>query len=181
MSPCNRGEDVDATPAFTSPVIEDGPEKIDPSMPLLPPPAMVGANPRMAEIRDTVEKVAGTDVTVLIRGESGVGKEVVARLLFEHSRRSQKPFVKVNCAAIPHDLLESELFGYEAGAFTGATRDKPGKFELANHGTLFLDEIAEMHPMLQAKLLHVLQDGKVFPVGRQARRFRGCARDMRDQ
>jgi DNA-binding NtrC family response regulator len=153
-----------ATPAFTSPVIEDG-EEVDPSMPLLPPPAMVGANPRMAEIRDTVEKVAGTDVTVLIRGESGVGKEVVARLLFEYSRRRQKPFIKVNCAAIPHDLLESELFGYEAGAFTGATRDKPGKFELANHGTLFLDEIAEMHPMLQAKLLHVLQDGTFSRLG----------------
>jgi DNA-binding NtrC family response regulator len=126
---------------------------------------MVGANPRMAEIRNTVEKVAGTDVTVLIRGESGVGKEVIARLLFEYSRRRQKPFIKVNCAAIPHDLLESELFGYEAGAFTGAMRDKPGKFELANHGTLFLDEIAEMHPMLQAKLLHVLQDGTFSRLG----------------
>jgi DNA-binding NtrC family response regulator len=160
----NRGDDVVATAAFTPPVIEDG-EEIDPSMPLLPPPAMVGANPHMAEIRDTVEKVAGTDVTVLIRGESGVGKEVVARLLFEYSRRRQKPFIKVNCAAIPHDLLESELFGYEAGAFTGATRDKPGKFELANHGTLFLDEIAEMHPMLQAKLLHVLQDGTFSRLG----------------
>ncbi|MHB1938249.1 MAG: sigma 54-interacting transcriptional regulator [Acidobacteriaceae bacterium] len=157
------GDDV-AAAAVTSPVIEDG-EEIDPSMPLLPPPAMVGANPRMAEIRNTVEKVAGTDVTVLIRGESGVGKEVIARLLFEYSRRRQKPFIKVNCAAIPHDLLESELFGYEAGAFTGATRDKPGKFELANHGTLFLDEIAEMHPMLQAKLLHVLQDGTFSRLG----------------
>ncbi len=160
----NRGEDMAAIAAVTSPVIEDGKE-VDPSMPLLPPPAMVGANPRMAEIRNTVEKVAGTDVTVLIRGESGVGKEVIARLLFEYSRRRQKPFIKVNCAAIPHDLLESELFGYEAGAFTGATRDKPGKFELANHGTLFLDEIAEMHPMLQAKLLHVLQDGTFSRLG----------------
>ncbi|MES2220151.1 MAG: sigma-54 dependent transcriptional regulator, partial [Acidobacteriota bacterium] len=154
----------DAAVATATPVIEDG-EEVDPSMPLLPPPAMVGANPRMAEIRNTVEKVAGTDVTVLIRGESGVGKEVIARLLFEYSRRRQKPFIKVNCAAIPHDLLESELFGYEAGAFTGATRDKPGKFELANHGTLFLDEIAEMHPMLQAKLLHVLQDGTFSRLG----------------
>lgn len=133
--------------------------------PLVAPAAMVGDNPRMAEIRDTIEKVAGTDVTVLIRGESGVGKEVVARLLFEHSRRKLKPFVKVNCAAIPHDLLESELFGYEAGAFTGAVRSKPGKFELADHGTLFLDEIAEMHPSLQAKLLHVLQDGKFSRLG----------------
>ncbi len=131
----------------------------------LSPPVMMGDNPRMAEIRDTIEKVSGTDVTVLIRGESGVGKEVVARLLFEHSRRRQKPFVKVNCAAIPHDLLESELFGYETGAFTGAVRSKPGKFELADHGTLFLDEIAEMHPSLQAKLLHVLQDGRFSRLG----------------
>lgn len=129
------------------------------------PPLMVGANPMMKEIRETIDKVAGTDITVLIRGESGVGKEVVARMLFERSRRRQKPFVKVNCAAIPHDLLESELFGYEAGAFTGAHRDKPGKFELANHGTLFLDEIAEMHPMLQAKLLHILQDGRFSRLG----------------
>lgn len=129
------------------------------------PPVMMGGNPRMAEIRDTIQKVSGTDVTVLIRGESGVGKEVVARLLFEYSRRKQKPFVKVNCAAIPHDLLESELFGYEAGAFTGAVRSKPGKFEMADHGTLFLDEIAEMHPSLQAKLLHVLQDGRFSRLG----------------
>jgi two-component system, NtrC family, response regulator AtoC len=159
-----RGGNAGTAGTTVAPVIEDG-EEVDPSMPLLPPPAMVGANPRMAEIRDTVEKVAGTDVTVLIRGESGVGKEVIARLLFEYSRRRQKPFIKVNCAAIPHDLLESELFGYEAGAFTGAMRDKPGKFELANHGTLFLDEIAEMHPMLQAKLLHVLQDGTFSRLG----------------
>lgn len=130
-----------------------------------PPPLMMGGNPRMAEIRDTIEKVSGTDVTVLIRGESGVGKEVAARLIFERSRRRHRPFIKVNCAAIPHDLLESELFGYEAGAFTGAVRGKPGKFELADHGTLFLDEIAEMHPSLQAKLLHVLQDGKFSRLG----------------
>ncbi len=159
-----HGGDSSTAGTTVAPVIEDG-EEVDPSIPLLPPPAMVGANPRMAEIRNTVEKVAGTDVTVLIRGESGVGKEVIARLLFEYSRRRQKPFIKVNCAAIPHDLLESELFGYEAGAFTGAMRDKPGKFELANHGTLFLDEIAEMHPMLQAKLLHVLQDGTFSRLG----------------
>ena len=130
-----------------------------------PPPFIVGANPRMAEVLETIEKVAATDVTVLIRGESGVGKEIVARLLYERSLRRRKPYVKVNCAAIPNDLLESELFGYEAGAFTGANRDKPGKFELADHGTLFLDEIAEMHPMLQAKLLHVLQDGRFSRLG----------------
>ena len=129
------------------------------------PPLMTGGNPRMAEIRNIIERVAGTNVTVLIRGESGVGKEVAARLVFEKSRRRNKPFVKVNCAAIPHDLLESELFGYEAGAFTGAIRNKPGKFELADGGTLFLDEIAEMHPALQAKLLHVLQDGSFSRLG----------------
>ncbi len=128
-------------------------------------PQLIGSNPRMAEIRDIVAKVATTDATVLIRGESGVGKEIVARMVYEASRRVQKPFIKVNCAAIPNDLLESELFGYDAGAFTGATRPKPGKFELADHGTLFLDEIGEMHPLLQAKLLHVLQDGQFSRLG----------------
>ena len=128
-------------------------------------PQLIGSNPRMAEIRDIVAKVATTDATVLIRGESGVGKEIVARMVYEASRRVQKPFIKVNCAAIPNDLLESELFGYDVGAFTGATRPKPGKFELADHGTLFLDEIGEMHPLLQAKLLHVLQDGQFSRLG----------------
>jgi len=122
-------------------------------------------SPGMIAIRDTIEKVAGTSATVLIRGESGVGKEIAARMIFQLSERREKPFVKVNCAAIPHELLESELFGYEAGAFTGATRSKPGKFELANGGTVFLDEIAEMHPALQAKLLHVLQDGEFARLG----------------
>ncbi len=128
-------------------------------------PQLIGSNPRIAEIRDIVSKVAATDATVLIRGESGVGKEIVARMVYEASRRVQKPFVKVNCAAIPNDLLESELFGYDVGAFTGATRQKPGKFELADGGTLFLDEIGEMHPLLQAKLLHVLQDGQFSRLG----------------
>lgn len=128
-------------------------------------PRLISSSPRMAAIRDTVDKVASTNATVLIRGESGVGKEVVARMIFDRSGRSNRPFVKVNCAAIPDDLLESELFGYEAGAFTGAQRAKPGKFELADGGTLFLDEIAEMHPALQAKLLHVLQDGEFARLG----------------
>ena len=128
-------------------------------------PTLFNASPRMAEIRGTIEKVAGTNATVLIRGESGVGKELAARLIFTLSNRRDKPFVKLNCAAIPHDLLESELFGYEAGAFTGALRAKPGKFELAHSGTLFLDEIGEMHPALQAKLLHVLQDGEYARLG----------------
>jgi two-component system response regulator AtoC len=129
------------------------------------PPGLFNSSPRMMEIRDTIEKVATTNATVLIRGESGVGKEIAARLIFSLSHRRDKPFVKVNCAAIPHDLLESELFGYEAGAFTGAQRSKPGKFELADGGTLFLDEIGEMHPALQAKLLHVLQDGEFARLG----------------
>ncbi len=128
-------------------------------------PGLFSSSPRMTEIRDTIEKVATTNATVLIRGESGVGKEIAARMIFSLSHRSDKPFVKVNCAAIPHDLLESELFGYEAGAFTGAQRSKPGKFELAHGGTLFLDEIGEMHPALQAKLLHVLQDGEFARLG----------------
>ena len=128
-------------------------------------PQLFNASPRMIEVRETIEKVASTSATVLIRGESGVGKEIAARLVFSRSHRSRKPFVKVNCAAIPNDLLESELFGYEAGAFTGAKRAKPGKFELANGGTLFLDEIGEMHPALQAKLLHVLQDGEFSRLG----------------
>jgi DNA-binding NtrC family response regulator len=128
-------------------------------------PNLFSASPRMAEIRETIEKVANTSATVLVRGESGVGKEIVARMIFSQSERSRKPFIKVNCAAIPNDLLESELFGFEAGAFTGAQRAKPGKFELADGGTLFLDEIAEMHPILQAKLLHVLQDGEFARLG----------------
>jgi two-component system, NtrC family, response regulator AtoC len=128
-------------------------------------PNLFSSSPRMSEIRETIEKVANTSATVLVRGESGVGKEIVARMIFARSERNRKPFIKVNCAAIPNDLLESELFGFEAGAFTGAQRAKPGKFELANGGTLFLDEIAEMHPLLQAKLLHVLQDGEFARLG----------------
>jgi two-component system response regulator AtoC len=125
----------------------------------------LGNSPAMEEVRRMIERVADTDVTVLIRGESGTGKEVVARTICSVGDRRSKPFVKVNCAAIPHELLESELFGYEAGAFTGAGRQKIGKFELANHGTILLDEISEMHPALQAKLLHVLQDGEFARLG----------------
>jgi two-component system, NtrC family, response regulator AtoC len=128
-------------------------------------PSLFSSSPRMAAVRHTIDRVAATSATVLIRGESGVGKEVVARMIFARSERSHKPFVKVNCAAIPNDLLESELFGYDIGAFTGANRSKPGKFELADGGTLFLDEIGEMHPSLQAKLLHVLQDGEFARLG----------------
>jgi DNA-binding NtrC family response regulator len=126
---------------------------------------LFGTSPKMEEVKMTVEKVADTNATVLIRGESGAGKEVVARLVYAQSSRRDKPFVKVNCAAIPHELLESELFGYEPGAFTGANRQKLGKFDQANYGTIFLDEISEMHPALQAKLLHVLQDGEFARLG----------------
>ncbi len=126
---------------------------------------LFGTSPRMEEVKETIEQVADTTATVLIRGESGTGKEVVARMIYAQSGREDKPFVKVNCAAIPHELLESELFGYEPGAFTGANRQKLGKFDLANAGTLFLDEVSEMHPALQAKLLHVLQDGEFSRLG----------------
>src|SRR5215470_6441473 len=126
---------------------------------------LFGTSPRMLEVKMTIEQVADTTATVLVRGESGTGKEVVARMVHSESSRTDKPFVKVNCAAIPHELLESELFGYEPGAFTGATRQKLGKFEQANGGTIFLDEISEMHPALQAKLLHVLQDHEFSRLG----------------
>jgi two-component system response regulator AtoC len=120
---------------------------------------------KMNRIRELIDQVAKTDVTVLIQGESGVGKEIVARALHLYSLRSEKPFIKVNCAALPDNLLESELFGYEKGAFTGAYRPKPGKFELAHGGTIFLDEIGDMSPPLQAKFLQVLQDGGFSRLG----------------
>ena len=123
------------------------------------------SNPQMLRIIDIARHVASADVPVLILGESGVGKEVVASFIHEQSNRSDGPFVKVNCAALPHELLESELFGYERGAFTGAIRDKMGKFEQADKGTLLLDEIGEMSPHLQAKLLHVLQDAEFSRLG----------------
>ena len=120
---------------------------------------------QMHGIKEIIDQIANTDVTVLIQGESGVGKEVVARSIHLNSIRREKPFVKVNCAALPPELLESELFGYEKGAFTGAYRQKPGKFELANGGTFFLDEISEMDLSLQGKLLQVLQDREFSRLG----------------
>lgn len=128
------------------------------------PTALLGASPAMVAIRRTIEQVAGTNLPVLLQGESGTGKEVVARLLGSHPGRAAN-FVKINCAAIPQELWESELFGYEPGAFTGANRQKSGKFELAEDGTIFLDEISEMPPHLQAKLLQVLQDGEFSRLG----------------
>jgi transcriptional regulator with GAF, ATPase, and Fis domain len=119
----------------------------------------------MQKIRSQVEQVAAVNVPVLLLGESGTGKEVVARLIHARSARASRKFLKVNCAALPSELLESELFGYEVGAFTGATRPKPGKFELCDKGTILLDEIGELPASLQAKLLHVLQDQEFSRLG----------------
>ena len=124
-----------------------------------------GDSPAMRHVALIIEQVADSDVTVLIRGESGVGKELVARAIHQRSTRRAKPFVKVNCAALPAELLESELFGHEKGAFTGAATTRIGKFEQAHFGTIFLDEIGEMKPPLQAKLLHVLQDAEFTKLG----------------
>jgi two-component system response regulator AtoC len=124
-----------------------------------------GDSPDMKTIASVIEQVADSDVTVLIRGESGVGKELVARAIHQRSSRRDRPFVKVNCAALPAELLESELFGHEKGAFTGAATTRIGKFEQADTGTIFLDEIAEIKAALQAKLLHVLQDAQFTKLG----------------
>src|SRR5690348_8859272 len=125
----------------------------------------LAASPQMKQIRAQVSLVAKVDVPVLLLGESGVGKEILARLIHKMSIRAHRPMLKVNCAALPAELLESELFGYEVGAFTGANRPKPGKFELCHKGTILLDEIGEMSAPLQAKLLHVLQDGQFSRLG----------------
>ena len=128
-----------------------------------------GNSEKMRNIATVVEQVADSDVTVLIRGESGVGKELVSRAIHQRSTRKHRPFVKVNCAALPAELLESELFGHERGAFTGAATTRIGKFEQADTGTLFMDEIGEMKPALQAKLLHVLQDAEFTKLGSNKR------------
>jgi transcriptional regulator with GAF, ATPase, and Fis domain len=151
-------EDTDASdPSLAGPV---GLSRLDPRQALR-------NSPPMQAVDRLVDRVAATDATVLTWGESGVGKELVARAIHDRSPRRSRPFIKVNCAALPLELLESELFGYERGAFTGAHRAKPGKFELADHGTMFLDEIAEMPRSLQAKLLHVLQDCEFSRLGSQ--------------
>lgn len=126
---------------------------------------MVGRSPAMTEVYKSIGRVAPKNVTVLIRGESGTGKELVARSLYQHSNRSDKPFLAVNCAAIPEALLESELFGHEKGAFTGADRQRIGKFEQCNEGTIFLDEIGDMPLMLQGKILRLIQDQRFERVG----------------
>ncbi len=128
-------------------------------------PNIVSKSARMQEVLAAVERVAPTNSTVLIGGESGVGKELIARAIHQHSKRAGGPFIKINCTAIPENLLESELFGYEKGAFTGATASKPGKFELADKGTLFLDEIGDVPTATQAKLLRVLQEREFERLG----------------
>ncbi len=126
---------------------------------------MIGDAPAILEVKQMIDKVAATDARVLILGPNGTGKELVAHHLHEKSERSSKPLVEVNCAAIPAELIESELFGHVKGSFTGAVKDKQGKFELANQGTIFLDEIGDMSLSAQAKVLRALQEGKVSPVG----------------
>ncbi len=151
----------------------DGPPAIDgfPSLPVEPDrhwpdlDLLFRNSARMHAVENIVRRAADTSATILLQGESGTGKEMVAQAIHYISRRRDKPFLKVNCASLPGELLESELFGHEKGAFTGAHRRKPGKFELAHRGTFLLDEIGEMPLALQAKLLHVLQDGKFFRVG----------------
>ena len=126
---------------------------------------MIGTSPEMARLFKVLRKVARGDSTVLIEGENGTGKELIARAIHQHSRRAAQPFIVLNCAAIPTELIESELFGHKKGAFSGAHRDRVGLFEAANHGTFFLDEIGEMEIALQVKLLRVLQEGTFLPVG----------------
>ena len=129
------------------------------------PYEIIGRSPVMRALIEKIEKVGATPARVLITGENGTGKELVARALYRHSQRADKPFVEVNCAAIPHELIESELFGHMKGSFTGAIADRPGKFEQANKGTLFLDEIGDMSMSAQAKVLRVLQDNVITRIG----------------
>jgi two-component system response regulator AtoC len=126
---------------------------------------LIGVSQAIEKARELIRHVSETGLNILVSGESGVGKEVIAQNLYYDSTRKDKPFIKINCAALPDGLLESELFGYEQGAFTGADRKKKGKFELSNKGVLFLDEIGDMSMLLQGKLLHVLQSGEFAPLG----------------
>jgi two-component system nitrogen regulation response regulator GlnG len=143
---------------------QDGGEDI-PTEPEGETDQIVGTSPAMQEVYKAIGRLAPQDVTVLLLGESGTGKELVARAIYQHSKRADKPFLAINCAAIPESLLESELFGHEKGAFTGADRQRIGKFEQAHGGTLFLDEVGDMTPLTQAKVLRLLQEQKFERVG----------------
>ena len=147
------------------------------------PPELIlfGCTPEMAAIRESLHKIASTNIPVLIEGESGTGKELICKYLHRLSAWSSGPFVKVNCPAIPNTLVESELFGYEKGAFTGAFDAKPGRVEMAHCGTLFLDEISELDLSLQSKLLQLLQDGQFCRIGAQRREKGRRSRDLRHQ
>ena len=145
--------------------VKKGRQQVEGSAQGLPPEILFGSSDEMKRIRRTVERICQIRVPILIRGESGTGKEMLANYLHGQSPWQAKPFIKVNCAAVPGPLLESELFGYEKGAFTGAYSSRPGKFEMAHEGTLVLDEIADMDGGLQAKLLHALQDGRFSRIG----------------
>ncbi len=149
---------ISRTPAMYD---ENGPPEVESDQ-------LVGNSPPMQELYKSIGRIAPQDVTVLILGESGTGKEMVARAIYQHSRRSRAPFLAINCAAIPEPLLESELFGHERGAFTGADRRRIGKFEQADGGTLFMDEVADMAPATQAKLLRLLQEEQFERVGGNA-------------
>src|SRR5436190_13622215 len=158
-SPRSSSACSDAPRPASAPPSEDGPNS------QLRREMGLWQSPRMREVREILREAAGVDVTVLVTGETGTGKDVVAQAVHALSTRRRGPFVKVNCAAVPRELLETELFGHERGAFTGAHRQNIGKFESAHLGTMFLDEIGDLHPALQAKLLHVLQDGAFSRVG----------------
>jgi two-component system, NtrC family, response regulator AtoC len=147
---------------------------VPPLSDLVPERMYFGPSAAMQTVRQRVERAAGLDVPILILGESGTGKEVLARFIHDRSPWRSGPFVKVNCPAIPGTLLESELFGFEKGAFTGAASAKPGRIELAQGGTLFMDEIAELDAALQSKLLHVLQDGRFTRIGDHEERTMGA-------
>ena len=129
------------------------------------PPKIIGKAQSLQNLFRAIGKISNSDITVLIRGESGTGKELIAQAVHDNSKRNIEPFVAINVAAIPHDLLESELFGHEKGAFTGAQAQRIGRFEQAQGGTLFLDEIGDMHPELQTRLLRVLSSQEFYRVG----------------
>ena len=150
---------VEAGRFMRSPVTLDGTPEVDAKE------AIIGRSKQMQEVYKAIGRVSTSDATVLIRGESGTGKELVARAIYQHSLRSDKPFLVINCVAIPDNLLESELFGYEKGAFTGATHRRIGKIEQSNGGTVFLDEIGDMPFAIQAKILRLLQEKSVERIG----------------